>query len=184
MPGWAGNLHVKEGLGIFAGTKIKHNYMYLKFLTAAVLATSVFMTAAAKDTSPAYPEGDKALKQYFIDNLPASASAAKKKITLMLKIDAEGKVVQALPQGVEEKIAGEAVKIAKRLPAFTPATVNGSPAEAWMKVIVPLDGKRTAPKLDFVTDYSRLTEIIIIDDEEVDKEQLAEGQTSETESDT
>lgn len=140
--------------------------MRLKLITALAIATTVVFSVSSKDTKPVYPSGDKALKQYFIDNLPYQPTVADKTITLMLKIDAEGNVTQALPQVADDKLKAAVVKTAMTLPQFVPGTVNGKAAPAWLKVVVPLVGKKSAPKLEFVTDYTNLTEIIIVNDED------------------
>lgn len=137
------------------------------------MAGMVLFSASAKDTKPVYPEGDKALKQYFIDKMPTQGDAdGIKKLTLMLKIDTVGNVIQALPQVSDEKIKATVVKAALALPKFIPGTVNGKAANAWVKIVVPLDGKKSEPKRVYVTDYTTLTEIIIVNDEDF-KPQMA-----------
>lgn len=141
--------------------------MYFKIISALVFASMAVFTASAKDTKPTFPGGDKALKQYFIDKLPLRNDVSSiKKLTMMLKIDTAGNVLQALPQVADENLKAATIKAAKDLPRFIPATTNGKATDAWMKVVVPLDGKKTEPKLVYVNDYSTLTEIIIVNDEE------------------
>lgn len=154
--------------------------MRQNLITALLIAMAVSINTSAKDSSPIFPAGEKALKQYFIDNLPETPDKKNAtKITLMLKIDAEGNVTQALPQGVDTRMGADAVKVAMTLPKFTPGTVDGKAAPTWLKVVVPLNGTKTVPKLRYVNDdYSQLTEILIVDDEVFEATVTAHIETS------
>lgn len=154
--------------------------MRFKIITTLAIAATVLFSASAKDTSPTFPDGDKALKQYFIDNIQYQQSAnGKKKFILMLKIDAEGNVIQALPQIEDNRLRAAVVDAAMSLPQFVPGTVKGKAAAAWMKVEVPLDAKKAEPEPNSVTDFAQRTEIIIVNDEDFGRQPVVKAPVAE-----
>lgn len=90
---------------------------------------------------PTFPGGEEALTKFINDNkqypAPAKENGVEGVVTLKLTIKTDGtigaiKIVRMVDPDLEQ----EAIRIAKKMPAWTPADNNGQPVESYVEVPV------------------------------------------------
>lgn len=96
---------------------------------------AVAIGALAADTTPAFPGGEEAMKQFVADNMiyPAQAKAngIEGVVDVAFVVRRDGsigtiKIVRLIDPDLEQ----EAIRIVKKMPAWTPATHDGEPVDA------------------------------------------------------
>lgn len=111
-----------------------------KLLISLVMLAGFSISAMAGDV-PVYPGGEEAMNKFINENLkypaPAVENGVEGVVTLKLTIKTDGtigaiKVVRMVDPDLEQ----EAIRIAKKMPAWTPADKDGEPVEAFVDVPV------------------------------------------------
>lgn len=111
-----------------------------KAVLGIALACGVALTAAAD--SPVYPGGEKAMKEFIAANLrypaPARENGVEGVINLRVTINADGTVGDVkVVRMVDPDLEKEAVRIVKKMPAWTPAVSEGEAVAGVVAVAVP-----------------------------------------------
>lgn len=105
-----------------------------KMIIALLAFIGITFGAMAADT-PQYPGGEEALNKFITENLkypaPAKENGVEGVVTLRLTIKPDGtigaiKVVRMVDPDLEQ----EAIRIAKKMPAWTPADKDGVAIES------------------------------------------------------
>lgn len=110
-----------------------------KLILSIAAACAIFGAVAA--TTPTFPGGESALKDYISTNMKYPETAARNGIegvvTVECTIKSDGsvgtiKIVRMIDPDLEQ----EAIRLVKNMPAWTPANNNGSPVEATVTIPV------------------------------------------------
>ena len=116
----------------------------MKKLILSLLAFAGITFGAMAGDVPVFPGGDAALAKFISDNMkypaPAKENGVEGVVTLRLTIKPDGtvgaiKVVRMVDPDLEQ----EAIRIAKIMPAWTPADKEGTPVEALVDVPVTFE---------------------------------------------
>lgn len=111
-----------------------------KLFISLMLAAGFSLSVMAADV-PAYPGGDEAMNKFINENMkypaPAIENGVEGVVTLKLTIKADGtigaiKVVRMVDPDLEQ----EAIRIAKKMPAWTPADKDGVPVDSFVEIPV------------------------------------------------
>lgn len=87
-------------------------------------------------TEPTFPGGEGALMRYVANHLRypslAQENGTQGKVIVMFVVTKTGTIGQVkVVRGVDSDLDKEAVRIAKSLPKFNPAKINGMPVNCW-----------------------------------------------------
>lgn len=114
-----------------------------RYLIALLASAGISFAAMAADV-PVYPGGEEAMTKFIKENLkypaPAIENGVEGVVTLRITIKTDGtigaiKVVRMVDPDLEQ----EAIRIAKIMPAWTPADKDGKPVEAYVDVPVSFE---------------------------------------------
>lgn len=114
-----------------------------KLIYTLLLSAGISFGAMAADV-PVFPGGEEALTKFITVNLrypaPAKANGVEGVVTLRLTVKPDGtigaiKVVRMVDPDLEQ----EAIRIAKIMPAWTPADKDGQPVEAMVDVPITFE---------------------------------------------
>ena len=104
------------------------------------LIAAAFMASAAMAADVAsYPGGDKAMQTFITENMkypaPAIENGVEGVVTLRLTINPDGTIgAIKILRMVDPDLEQEAIRIAKKMPAWTPADKDGAPVESTVDV--------------------------------------------------
>lgn len=112
-----------------------------KILLTLMFVLGFSAMAAAADTAPAYPGGDKAMTKFINDNLTYPASAKDNGIEgvvgVIFTVKADGTIGNIkIKRMVDPDLESEAVRIVKKMPKWTPGTKDGVAVDAPAEVNV------------------------------------------------
>lgn len=115
--------------------------MNKKFIT---LASAAMFSLAAVAGAPSFPGGDEAMQEFIAANLRYPDAARRNGIegvvavTFIVKTDGSIGTIK-IDRLVDPDLEQEAVRIVKIMPAWTPAEVNGAPADAPAHVAITFE---------------------------------------------
>lgn len=107
----------------------------------AVAATAMAQTAQS-DTIPAsYPGGEKAMASYIAKNIkypqPSINNGIEGVVNVRFTVKTDGALDKlSIVRLVDPDLEAEAMRLVKGMPAWTPATVGGTPVESQSNVEV------------------------------------------------
>lgn len=113
-----------------------------KLLTIMASLAVAGAAMAQNDTIPAsYPGGEKAMKAYIQKNLkypqPSINNGIEGVVNVRFVVKTDGALDKlAVVRLVDPDLEAEALRLVKGMPAWTPATVNGTPVESQSNVEV------------------------------------------------
>lgn len=101
-------------------------------LTLMLLVGAFSLYAADK---PSFPGGDQALQKYLAENLRYPKTAADNgiegNVPLQFIVKADGSITSVkVVRMIDPDLEAEAIRLVKAMPAWTPATQNGTPVDA------------------------------------------------------
>ena len=115
----------------------------MKKIFTLLAAAAIAGTAMAQnDTVPAsYPGGEKAMNEYIAKNLkypqPSINNGIEGVVNVRFTVKADGALDKfSIVRLVDPDLEAEAVRLVKGMPAWTPATVGGTPVESQANVEV------------------------------------------------
>lgn len=87
--------------------------------------------------APQFPGGMDALREHIYKKTGWKAGKSPVSVMVDVTVDTQGNVINAvIKKGYNEKLDKKALDICRKLPTFTPATVNGQPVESTFTVPV------------------------------------------------
>ena len=96
-------------------------------LTLMLLVGAMALYAADK---PTFPGGNEALQKYLSENL-------KYPKTMQFIVKADGTITSVkVTRMIDPDLEAEAIRLVKAMPAWTPATQNGTPVDATADITV------------------------------------------------
>ena len=104
-------------------------------ILSLALLVGFMMSVYAQTSQPSFPGGDEALMQYLADNVRYPEIAAEMGIegvvTVEFTIKADGSIADAkIVRMVDPDLEEEALRLVNSMPRWTPASDNGTPADA------------------------------------------------------
>lgn len=119
------------------------NKTIMKKILTLIASLAIAATAMAQtDTIPAaYPGGEKAMTAYLQKNLkypqPSLNNGIEGVVTVKFTVKADGALDGfSIVRLVDPDLEAEAVRLVKGMPAWTPATVGGTPVDSESNVEV------------------------------------------------
>lgn len=114
----------------------------LSILASFALAATAMAQTAQSDTIPAsYPGGEKAMTDYIQKNLkypqPSINNGIEGVVNVRFTVKPDGALDKfSIVRLVDPDLEAEALRLVKGMPAWTPATVGGTPVESQSNVEV------------------------------------------------
>ena len=107
-------------------------------LTLMLLVGAMALYAADK---PTFPGGDEALPNYLSENLksptPAPLNGIEGDVPMQFIVKADGTITSVkVTRMIDPDLEAEAIRLVKAMPAWTPATQNGTPVDATADITV------------------------------------------------
>ena len=104
-------------------------------ILSLALLVGFMMSVYAQTSQPSFPGGDEALMQYLADNVCYPENAAEMGIegvvTVEFTVKADGSIADAkIVRMVDPDLEEEALRLVNSMPRWTPASDNGTPADA------------------------------------------------------
>lgn len=104
-------------------------------LAGLAIATSAYAQEKATSTPASYPGGEEALKNYLSANMKYPAAAASNCIEgivgVSFQVNQDGSLSDfSIVRLIDPDLEGEALRLAKGMPAWQPATLDGKPVES------------------------------------------------------
>lgn len=111
----------------------------MKKLMMILAALGLTAAAYAADTKASFPGGEEAQQEFIAKTMvyPAQAkdSGIEGIVTLTFTVKADGSIGNIkVKRMVDPDLEAEAIRIVKKMPAWTPATVNGAPVESTAEI--------------------------------------------------
>ena len=112
-----------------------------KAIIALAAAFGLSLPAMAETTPPQFPGGEPALEKYLTDNMqyPAMAkdNGVEGVVCVIFTVKTDGSIGNIkIKRMVDPDLESEAIRLVKGMPAWTPASDNGTPVEAQADVDV------------------------------------------------
>lgn len=122
--------------------KLTYMKKTLSILASLAIASSAMAQTAQSDTIPAsYPGGEKAMTAYIAKNLkypqPSINNGIEGVVNVKFIVKTDGALDKlSIVRLVDPDLEAEAIRLVKGMPAWTPATVSGTPVESESNVEV------------------------------------------------
>ncbi len=110
----------------------------------SLLAASALALGAFAAETPVYPGGEEAMEKFITENMqypaPAIENGVEGVVTLHVTINPDGtvgaiKIVRMIDPDLEQ----EAIRIVKKMPAWTPADKDGTPVVGFVDIPVKFE---------------------------------------------
>lgn len=113
-----------------------------KKLILAAAAALLGSTAASAADTPTFPGGQTAIDQYIATNLQyppqARENGVEGVVGVLFIVQADGKIGNIkIKRMVDPDLESEAIRLVKKMPAWTPAERNGTPVDAPVELDIP-----------------------------------------------
>ena len=110
-----------------------------KFLVILMMALGFSVAALADDTKASFPGGDTAQSEFINKTLvyPADAKAngVEGVVVVSFTVKADGSIGNIkIKRMVDPDLEAEAIRVVKKMPAWTPATKDGKPVDSTAEI--------------------------------------------------